>query len=171
MNKETKKFARTRFANISPIDEVAKPCAQDGCSFECDLCEYSCSTFQRLSLHKFKRHGIKNIWRLYVGSFTHCNVCLKQFWTRERLLNHVRYRSKICKHNLQLRGPVCDIETAEALDSADAETNADLYRKGLRRHNVDDPVVQLSGPVLPIVPIDCFVQSKHRLGNGHNRFC
>ena len=49
VNEETKKFARTRFANISPIDEVAKPCAQDGCSFECDLCELLSLTETRFS--------------------------------------------------------------------------------------------------------------------------
>ena len=39
-----------------------------------------------------------------MGTLTYGSVCMKQFWSRERLLNHIRYKSKRCRHNLSLRG-------------------------------------------------------------------
>jgi len=169
MSREVKKFARTRIANIPPLDDGKAGMTNLACdsNHECEICNLSFDTFQKMCLHKFKKHGVKNIWRLYIGSFTHCPVCLRQFWSRERLLNHVRYRSKVCKYNLQMRGPVCDAITADELDTAEADANAILYRGGKRRHVVIDPVMQLSGPVMPILQIGA-VQTSHRLGNGHN---
>ena len=86
-------------------------------------------------------------------------------------LNHIRYRSKICKYNLYIRGTVVDEETASLHDVEWANDCVALYRRGRRRHYAEDPVVQLAGPLLPIISQDdrvCY--SKHRLGFGHNYF-
>ena len=69
-----------------------------------------------------------------------------------------------------MRGPVCDAFAADELDAAEADANAILYRGGNRRHVVIDPVIQLSGPLLPILQIGG-EQTKHRLGNGRNFLC
>ena len=100
------KFSRTRIANVAPVKSDQAELTLGESLFTCSSCSYQTNTNQKLSLHLFKSHGIKNMWRHYIGDRIHCSVCLKLFWTRERLLNHVRYRSKICKYNLLLRGPI-----------------------------------------------------------------
>ena len=168
MSKHAKAYARERIANV-PTTESSLPSSCGALSHCCFECNASFETFQKLCLHQFKKHGFKNIWKTYIGSFTYCTVCLKQFWSRERLLNHIRYRSKICKHNLQMRGPICDNKFVNELDEADAETHVSNQFHGLRRHEVRDPVVQLQGPVQPILNMS-ELQSSHRLGFGHNNF-
>ena len=114
----------------------------------------------------FKSHGII---RLYIDGHIHCPVCLKLFWTRARLLNHLKYRSKVCKLNLVLRGTRVSEDEARIQDSAVAEDNASLYNRGRRNHFACDPVLQLCGPVHPIIlPDELNIGCHHRLGFGHN---
>ena len=61
-------------------------------------------SYQAHCLHSFSKHGFKSLLRKYV-LLTHCLVCLREFHTRENCLNHIRYRSKICRSNLLMRGP------------------------------------------------------------------
>ena len=164
-----KKFAWTRIANISCEKVPVAKIAFSGAGHACNICNTTFMTFQQLALHSFKKHGVKNMMSLYVGDCTHCTVCLKQFWTLERLLNHVRYRSKICKYNLKIRGPVCDSEQASLFSKECAESNTCLHRQGKRRHYKEDPVIQLVGPLLPVMLPPGSKESKHHpLGLGHN---
>ena len=70
----------------------------------------------QLSLHEFRVHGIKDSVRLRVP-FTYCLVCLVEFHTRERILNHIRYRSQSCRYNLMLRNPVLSDHEADKIES------------------------------------------------------
>ena len=171
--RSVKQFSTSRFANSHESgpssQKLCPPCSQS--SYACTECDKTFVSFQPLSLHMFKLHGSRNIWRLYVGHHVHCCVCLKQFWTRERLLNHVRFRSSTCKHNLRLRGPIIDEAQACELDKSEALLNVQLQRAGRRRHFVDEPVTRLSGPLLPILlPPGKTASSHHQLGRGHNYF-
>ena len=172
LKRDAKIFAKTRFANIIPMSSEVMPHVSEGPLLHaCASCSYCAPTFQQLSLHMFKKHGVKCIWKTYVGDFLHCRVCLKLFSNRECVLNHIKRRSKICRHNALLRGPVCTAEEANNLDQRDAPANAALCRAGKRRHSVVHPAVQLQGPRLPILPIDCTTSSRHHfLGRGHNYF-
>lgn len=59
---------------------------------------------------------------------------------------------------------------ASAFDEADAKLNVALHRKGQRRHHVAEPVVQLCGPLVPILA-EGEQWSCHRpLGFGHNYY-
>ena len=162
-------LSRSSLANIFVSDKVVGP-SSDGL-FSCGLCCVDFDTCQKHSLHMFKKHGIKNVMRLYINYHTHCTVCLKQFWTRPRLLNHIRYRSKVCKYNLYLRGTIVDEATACSQDLECAGDSVALYSRGRRRHFAEEPVVQLSGPVLPIFHDNGGQPSHHRLGFGHNYHC
>jgi len=165
---KVKKFSRTRIANI-PNPGLNKNIDPAPGSFACTSCDKQFSTFQELCLHQFKSHGARNVWRQYVGYHVHCAVCLKHFWTRERLINHLRYRSKICKQNMILRGPACDEATACIIDECQRQDNVDLYSKGRRRHFVEEPVVRLQGPMLPVILPEGIKLSKHHaLGFGQN---
>ena len=119
----------------------------------------------------FKKHGVKNIWRQYVGYHVHCPVCLKLFWSRERVLNHIRYRSKVCKHNLLLRGPIISEEDALIIDKAEALGHIKLAHSGRKRCAAVEPVLRLHGPLLPTILNPGTVTSgHHQLGRGHNYY-
>ena len=99
------KLSRSRCANL-PKPAVTVSGSGAG-SFACNVWDSESATVQKLNLHMFKAHGHKNIWRLYVDTLAYCSVWVKQPWSRERLLNFIRYKSKICTHNLLLQGPIC----------------------------------------------------------------
>ena len=138
-------------------------------TFDCNMCEASYCTLQQYSLHMFKKHGVKNVMRLYIHGHTHCPVCLRLFWTRPRLLNHIKYTSKICKYNLYMRGTVSSEEEATQQDAEAAKANVTLYQRGRRSHYAEEPVLQLQGPLLPILASPGMtLSSHHRLGFGQN---
>ena len=169
VKRDAKMFAKLHIAKLheSRASAAAHECAPG--EFACEMCQCNFNSFQKLSLHRFKKHNAKNVWRLYAAHHTHCRVCLQQFWSRERLLNHLRYRSKICKYNVQLRGPMCNEATACEIDLSLLEANAALQRKGKRRHCTVEPAIRLVGPLLPILlPDEVKSSSHHPLGMGHN---
>ena len=178
MKRESKKFARMRVANIpGSADAGTQPEAEDPFhvlgpgELQCDLCSSCFPTLQKLSLHRFKAHNAKNHWRLFVYRHTHCSVCMKQFHNRERLINHIRYRSKPCRYNYQLRGYICNEAQACEVDLEESRANAALYSAGKRRHTAQEPVVQLAGPILTIFdPGEHISSAHHHLGKGHNYY-
>ena len=150
------------------LDQKKTPALQ-GQSHSCVACSESFDSFQKMSLHAFKAHAIKSVWRLYVGESSVCEVCMHQFHTRDRLLNHIRYRSKVCKHNMHIRGPICNEEQSKALDSAAAAANAALYSQGLRSHSAREPAYRIAGPLLPVLLPPGVTESSHSpLGKGRN---
>jgi hypothetical protein len=166
------KFARCKYANMYDSKDPATKVPASACSYECNLCDSTFGTLQQFSLHMFKKHGVKNVMRLYVDGHTHCPVCLRLFWTRARLLNHIRYRSKICKYNLCMRGKICSEAEASIQDAAAAQANVALYRRGRRNHFAEEPVLQLHGPLLPVLPSPEMRKScHHHVGFGQNYFC
>ena len=114
----------------------------------------------------YKAHGVKNEMRRYVAS-TFCPVCLRQFWSRERVVNHIRYRSLVCKANLFLLGPCLFVEDADKLDEIENGANLSLQKKGRRRHHADLPVIRLHGPLRTVFAIGR-ESNHHALGRGHN---
>jgi hypothetical protein len=107
---------------------------------------------------------------LNVGLEVHCVVCLKMFWDRERVINHLRYRSKPCRDWHLQHTPHLSQNEADEIDASLAQHNRALQSGGQRRHKATKPCLQLQGP-LPNLQIDANVQSSHhRLGKGHNYF-
>ena len=114
-------------------------------------------------------HGAKDCRRLYVYKHVHCAVCFKLFNTRERLINHLRSLSKVCRHNYVLRGFLCGEEDACAVDEELASEHVASQNAGRRRQAAVDPVVQLVGPKLPVLlPVGHRCSAHHSLGYGHN---
>ena len=164
------RFAKSPLANLCDKDEdVPRNVSKLGVAHECSMCDKSFASFQCLSLHMLKKHCVKNTWRHLVGYHTHCPVCLKHFWTRERLINHIRYRSRTCKYNMQLRGPIVTEEVACEIDALCAKQHCELGKLGKRRHFASEPAIRLSGPLLPIMLGPGIKASMHHpLGFGHN---
>ena len=123
-----------------------------------------------MSLHLYKAHRIKNVVRRYIGSEVHCIVCLKQFWTRERLVNHVRFRSCVCRDWHMKHPPKYTCDEAHAFDRACAEQNRALQAINARRHVVMTPCVQLEGPLLPSVIEHHSRHHPQARGHNYNRY-
>ena len=93
------------------------------------------------------------------------------FWSRERVVNHVRYRSKICRDQLGLSLPPYTQEQADEFDHSVAQGNRELHHKGGRRHKAGLPCVQLHGPLLPITTLGPGTSSSHHpLGRGQQYY-
>ena len=154
-------------ANTSAQWKVCPALAKLGDEVSCEQCSLSFFSMQAMKLHMFKAHGVKHRARMYVNR-THCLVCLREFWTRERAINHLRYRSSVCFENSLLRGPLLSLEDADALDSAEHEAHVKLAKAGKRSHHAAIPSVRLAGPVLPIFLKPGCESKHHPLGRGHN---
>jgi hypothetical protein len=139
-----------------------------GESHNCNHCGKSFRTRQSLAVHRFKTHGIKSIERQYLP-LTQCPICLVEFWTRERVVNHVRYRSYVCRENLLIRPPELSPQQADHLDELEQATCRKMQSSGNRRHKATEPCVQAAGPLLPIVLDPDKVAAHHPLGWGHSR--
>ena len=158
-------YLKSSFANISVAWQDDKIVAPVTLHLQCDKCPLKFSSEQSIALHRFKTHGVKNQMRQYIAS-TFCPICLRQFWTRERAVNHIRYRSKVCKGNLLLLGPCLTVDEADQLDIDEIGAHITLQRSGRRRHHAALPVTRLQGPLRSIFSINH--SEHHALGWGHN---
>lgn len=77
-------------------------------------CGKSFSSRSAFAVHQFKRHGITPAVGRYTDASNACTSCLLQCSTRQSLIDHVQYESKLRILNIPLR--------VEHL-SVDAETN------------------------------------------------
>ena len=160
-------YLKSPFANLSVAWNQDKIVAPVTLHLQCDKCTLKFSSEQSLALHRFKAHGLKNQMRQYVDG-THCPVCLRQFWSRERIINHIRYRSQVCRTNIMLHGPCLSVEEADILDRSENGANTGLQRKGRRRHHAELPAVRLQGPLQTVFSLPGCHSEHHPLGFGHN---
>jgi len=136
-------------------------------------CEHCFRVFfspQALAAHRSRVHGAKSIWRRYVRSEVHCLVCLRLFWTRERVINHIRYRSEVCRHEYAVDPPPLSCAEADELDLAESAANRDLSHRGSRRHKAVKPCIQMFGPLLPLRVGPAVNSRHHPLGRGQQYY-
>ena len=69
------------------------------------------------------------------------------------MLNHVRYRSETCRHNLVLRfeNRMSTDEQIAEFDMMDAECHKRAQASGKRRHHAEATVIEMVGPLEPIL--------------------
>jgi len=116
----------------------------------CDQCEKACATKQALSVHRWRKHGMKRYERLLVST-TFCEICLLEFHSRQRLLNHVAEKSDICRQCYHLLGPKLTLEQANEMDAYEAAHSQANKAKGLPRHQAKELCFRLQGPLHPVV--------------------
>jgi hypothetical protein len=64
---------------------------------------------------------------------------------------------------------VCDEATANEQDAVAAIANAALYKRGRRSHFAENPVMQLYGPLMPVLVMPAVSNSSHHVsGFGQN---
>ncbi len=144
-----RKHCMSPWANISTHNAAIRVVGLNH-THRCERCSYGCDSNQQMALHLFKHHGIKDIIRTYVSG-TRCPICLKEFWVREVLLNHIRRGRTPCKRQVMLRGPVLSLSQADELDAELRTFYQRQHRRGLRRHAVEAPCIRAHGPKM------CFI--------------
>ncbi len=116
----------------------------------------------------FMDHATLSIY-LSVLSIVLFALCF--FHNRVRLLNHLKYRSTVCRLNLMMSGPLISVEQADVLDEGCRDLRRRRYAAGLRAHSVcAEPCFRLCGPLpLPLI-IDGSKHTNncHMLGFGRN---
>ena len=64
--------------------------------FICNICSMSFELHASLMTHNHKIHQYRNPIRIRITG-TQCLKCASQFFTRKRVLQHVAFRSKLCR--------------------------------------------------------------------------
>ncbi|OLQ06044.1 hypothetical protein AK812_SmicGene10691 [Symbiodinium microadriaticum] len=109
---------------------------------QCHKCDASFATFQALTAHLFARHGTQCEAQEYKGS-TLCRACMRQFWSRKRIVRHLQHDAPGCLRILSSHG----IEVDRGLPPPDPSL------EGL-------PATRVSGPQLPLhVSVEDFASS------------
>ena len=94
---------------------------------------------KKLPQHRQIQHGVKNIMRSHV-SVTHCIQCLREFWTRSRLLHHLNSgKSNRCKQYVQARSLPITNEERDNLDLEESERVRLNRKKGLTCTTMERP--------------------------------
>ena len=107
--------------------------------FKCEHCALQFTSVHRLSVHLFASHGLRCPADAFVAGTT-CPVCLRQYWTRSRVIRHLQYNSPSCLQQLLEHGmhaaPLCDNERRQLVVSG--------------RDTAHLPACRLQGPLLPL---------------------
>ena len=138
-----RRFASSKFANFDvplSLPIVAPPLFVNSICSDCGKCFNS---YQKLALHRKVKHGARNPVDLLVDS-VFCPICLLYFHDRIRLLNHLKYRSTICKLNLLAVGPLISAKRADELDLDSRVLRRSRFAAGLRAHAAVDPVFSVT---------------------------
>ena len=121
------------------IDVERVPCPE--CNVMIDI--------KKLPQHRQIQHGVKNIMRSHV-SVTHCIQCLREFWTRSRLLHHLNSgKSNRCKQYVQARSLPITNEERDNLDLEESERVRLNRKKGLTCTTMERPWQRRIGCIPP----------------------
>ena len=136
-----------------------------GVDWTCNDCGKILRSRQALAVHRAIAHKARHQAHWLVRD-TYCPVCLTQFWTRHKVLEHLQEKAPRCFAYLQLTAERISDEEAFRLD-AEAAAHARATRtQGSRRASAIRPAVRLAGP-LPNVPMEDLPGGRHHpLGVG-----
>jgi hypothetical protein len=169
-------FANSGFANLDvPQNHPALAPPTQGL-YACHECGSLHDSFQKFKVHSQSAHGLKDSLSLCVDGPT-CPVCLLFMFNRVRVLEHLRYKSEVCRLNIISRGPIITRCEAEELDFSFRPSARLLAAKGYRRHSAINPVSGLKelafrvpGPLPRVAVSPSMVSSHHSLGYGRNYY-
>ena len=143
--------ARSTEASAQDVGTPAAPSPPSlAVIFQCSECDFFCDTAAGLGTHRMKEHGYRHEVRSLVGSSSVCRVCMVQFWTRPRLLRHLRERKAArctpCLDLLRTFAQPIDPEHVKELDAEEAAACQRSRRQGSQRPLVLGPPVPAYGP-------------------------
>ena len=115
------------------------------------MCSKVCKSPQQLQLHHLRVHNQVHPLHMAVHD-TFCLICLTQFHSRHRLLEHSKYKGKTrhCIAILLERGPIISEAQARARDTAAATSARVLAHSGFRRSYAAKPAHRIPGPLVKL---------------------
>mmetsp|Transcript_28774 Transcript_28774/g.51244 ORF Transcript_28774/g.51244 Transcript_28774/m.51244 type:complete len:139 (-) Transcript_28774:48-464(-) len=129
-------------------------------------CPKDFGTKQACHLHMNRKHQWQHeAYKYAPGTF--CACCLLEFHSRNRVLQHLMYKSPTCLANLKLRGPLVTSEELQVLNQQARLEEAELRKAGLRRSKAKLLVIRLSGPVWPIINFNEESAAMHPRGRSY----
>ena len=140
---------RGPFFRDTPPSKQTRP-TPENTPFACVDCPRHFKSFQQLQLHRWSKHNAVHPLHMAV-KYTHCPICLIQFHTRHRLIEHIRYKGKRrhCTAILSVSPPLISEAEARKLDADAAISARQLAHSGLRRTHAAKPAHREPGPRLP----------------------
>lgn len=169
-------FANSSFANLDVpnLHPGLAPPAQS--AFACHVCGDLLDSYQQFKVHSCVAHGLKDVLSLCIDGPC-CPVCLVYMYNRVRVLEHVRYKSGVCRLNVINRGPVLTRLEADRLDEEFRPAARSLFARGFRRHSAVNPdtgqkefVFRVPGPLPRVVVPPSRSSHHHPLGYGRNHY-
>ena len=120
-------------------------------TFVCYECGYEATSLQGLQVHRSKQHGYVHLSRLLVGDTATCRCCLINYWTRARLIRHLRERKAAkgfvpCLDLLEHFAEPIEESERKKLDSQEASENKAARSRGHLRPPALAPPIPSQGP-------------------------
>ena len=152
--KHIKKCCQLPVANMVDQWAHSRTLISMNSSAQCGICNKVFKSHQSKTLHEFKAHGIKDPIRCYAPSSV-CVCCMKNFWTRPRIVNHLK-KSRFCRLNLQMKyAPFITSEECNRLEAIEHPDLKVLIAGGKRLHYANRaPCTRMPGPLVHNIPIN-----------------
>lgn len=119
---------------------------QANAEWPCYECGMAFVSRQALATHSFRVHGTKRFERQMVET-TWCPICLVQFHTRMRCVQHLSIDSTSCRECLLEAGVFLTRARADELDCDDRAHNRHLHKRGHAPTKAELPAFRLPGPL------------------------
>ena len=132
-----------------------------GLDWNCELCANSYKSRQALAVLSAIKHKEKHAAHWLVDD-TFCPVCLTEFWTRHKVLEHLQEKAPKCFAFLSLTTPRLPAARVEELDELARQQARCMKITGSRRATALRPAMRLAGP-LPNVPLEELAEGRHHL--------
>lgn len=142
-----KKLKICEEADVFPLD--CKEAEPSLVLVKCPQCGIELAA-NKLCGHLAKSHGVRNPLKPYVqGSI--CVLCLRDFQSRQKLVNHLCYHSNKCKQYYLTSVPKLEPEVFLKEEKQTAEVQKRLRHMGMGPLWSELPITRVQGPLLPIM--------------------
>jgi len=113
-------------------------------TFDCEHCDFTCHTIDGLNLKNWARHNLQHPIRHKVDGTCGSHSCLRYYWTRPRLINHVFHSSSWYKNDCE------GLDDDDYLVSDTLEYDVDNMTRqtavqGFRRHRAVKKPIRVEG--------------------------
>lgn len=126
------------------VPAPSPPAVEEAMDIPCPSCSMVFASIAARNSHTARSHGYRNPVRARIHT-EHCTCCMLHFWSRERVLYHVR-KSKRCLAYHMSYVPAMRREEADALDAQSSAAQTANLRSGLQPRFAHLPCVRAAGP-------------------------
>ena len=115
--------------------------------YQCGQCDVVLGSWHALRCHAWRAHGIKKPIRQYVvGSL--CAVCMREFHTRDRLLQHLAYDTRNCRDFIFDNWSPLSEDELHTAETESTKANIRARATGQSTHTAFLPSFRVPGPII-----------------------